>query len=452
MKLPPQVRKALERLNAAGYEAFAVGGCVRDALLGRTPNDWDVTTSARPEQTAACFLDCRRIETGLKHGTLTVILDGMTLEITTFRQDGDYADHRHPVEVTFSPCVEEDLARRDFTVNAMAYHPERGLVDLFGGREDLASRRIVCVGEPARRFDEDGLRILRAIRFASVLDFTVEENTSAALREGRGLLAHIAAERIREEFCKLICGVGAVRILEEYRDVVAQIIPELEACMGFDQHTRYHCYDVYGHTLRALSHSSADLRTRLAILLHDVGKPSCYTRDGDGGHFYGHAEKSAELTGEILRRLRFDRATEEAVTALVGAHHRPIPTDEKSVKRLMQRFSDEDIQRLVALWRCDRLGCAPEFSTPDPALDQVLPTVERLRSANACLSLRDLTVKGQDLMAMGIPAGKELGELLGFLLDRVVDGELPNDRDELLRAARNRWSSLKKQDGFDNRT
>ena len=441
INLPPQVKQALERLQGAGHQAFAVGGCVRDALLGRAPNDWDVTTSACPEETARCFLDCRRIETGLKHGTLTVIMDGMPLEITTFRRDGEYADHRHPLEVTFSSNLEEDLARRDFTVNAMAYDPERGVIDPFGGRADLAARRIACVGEPAKRFDEDGLRILRAIRFASVLDFSVEAGTAAAVHEGRALLSHIAAERIREEFCKLLCGVGVKRILLEYRDVVAQIIPELEACMGFEQNTRYHCYDVYGHAVTALSHACTDLQTRLALLLHDVGKPACYTYDGETGHFYGHAEKSAELTAHILRRLRFDRATEEAVTRLVAFHHRPIPTDETGVKRLMQRLSDEEIQRLVEVWRCDRLGCAPAFAIPDPALESVMETVALIRASKACLTLRDLAIGGQELMALGIPAGKMLGTLLNGLLEDVLEERLENERQALLEAAEKKWKT-----------
>ena len=240
IELPQTVQKAIDRLEAMGYEAYAVGGCVRDSILGRTPNDWDITTSARPEQTAAVFCDARTVETGVQHGTLTVILDGMPLEITTYRRDGAYADNRHPEQVTFSGCIEDDLCRRDFTVNAMAYHPKRGLVDLYGGQEDLARGVIACVGDAETRFHEDGLRILRAIRFASVLDFSVEAATADAVHVCCGLLQNIAAERIREELCKLICGKGAVRILREYADVIAQPMPELYACVGFAQNTKYH--------------------------------------------------------------------------------------------------------------------------------------------------------------------------------------------------------------------
>jgi len=430
----------LERFNAAGHEAYIVGGCVRDALLDRDPNDWDITTSARPEETAACFADQRTVETGLKHGTLTVLMEGMPLEITTFRSDGVYEDHRHPVCVTFSTHIEEDLSRRDFTVNAMAYHPTRGLVDLFGGREDLQARRIACVGEPERRFDEDGLRILRAIRFASVLDFEVDPRTAEAVHGCRHLLTYIAPERIREELCKLITGVGSVRILREYADVIGLFLPELGACVGFAQNTKYHCYDVYEHILQALSHTdSRDLITRLAILFHDIGKPDCYTEDERGGHFYGHGERSAEITRELMRRLRFDNATADAVTRLVKYHDCPIPAEEKGLKRWMQRLSDEDLLRLLEIQRCDRLACAPDYSTPDPSLAQIPGMLQRLRKENACVSLKDLQVKGTDLMELGIPAGKAMGRLLAALLEDVLDGTLPNQRSALLESATKRW-------------
>ena len=440
--LPPQVEQVLRRLEERGYEAYAVGGCVRDAILGRAPNDWDVTTSALPEQTAACFADCRVVETGIKHGTLTVILEGMPLEITTFRSDGEYLDHRHPLSVTFATRVEEDLSRRDFTVNAMAYHPERGLVDLFGGREDLAAGRIACVGEPERRFDEDGLRILRALRFASVLGFSLEPSTAQAIHKMHGLLRHIAPERIREELGKLICGKGAAEILGEYADVVAGILPELGACVGFDQRTKYHCYDVYEHTLHALAWAAGDLITRWAILLHDVGKPLCFTEDERGGHFYGHAEKSAHLAREVMGRLRFDNVTAAAVVRLVELHQRQLSSDEPSVKRLMQKLSDEDLLRLLEVQRCDRLACASPYNQPDPVLEEIPHVLKQIRERGECISLKTLQVNGQDLISLGVPAGKTLGELLSFLLDLVVDGKLPNERDALLQAAKQRWSTL----------
>ena len=437
IELPQTVQKAIDRLESFGYEAYAVGGCVRDSILGRTPNDWDITTSARPEQTAAVFCDARTVETGVQHGTLTVILDGMPLEITTYRRDGAYADNRHPEQVTFSSCIEDDLCRRDFTVNAMAYHPVRGLVDLYGGQEDLARGVISCVGDAKTRFCEDGLRILRAVRFASVLDFSVEENTALAVHACSGLLKNIAAERIREELCKLILGKGAVRILRAYADVIAQPIPELYACVGFAQNTKYHCYDVYEHSLHALeANAGTDLVTRLSILLHDIGKPLTYTEDEQGGHFKGHGDVGVKLTGDILRRLRFDNATAEAVIQLVAYHDRPLAAERRAVKRLMQKMTDENLMRLLELQRCDRVAHAAGFATPPEVLAEIPRLMRELREEDACLSLKTLAIKGNDLMALGVPAGKQMGRLLQLLLDEVVEERLPNEREALLSAAR----------------
>ncbi len=438
-QLPPQVQSALDRLTAAGFAAFAVGGCVRDTLLCRTPNDWDITTSARPEETARVFAGERQVETGLKHGTLTVILGGMPLEITTFRNDGEYADNRHPIRVTFSDRIEDDLSRRDFTVNAMAYHPSVGVVDLFGGAADLARRVIACVGDPVTRFEEDGLRILRALRFAAVLDFEIAPETDAAIRSCRALLQNIAAERIREEFCKLLCGKGAVRILRGYREVIAVFLPEITPSFDFLQNSRYHCHDVWEHTLSALECSKPDLVVRLSLLFHDLGKPHCYTEDQNGGHFKGHADISLSLAEAILSRLRFDNATAARVARLVEQHDRPLSSEPKFVKRLMRAFSDEDILRLLELQRCDRLAHAEEHSTPPTALSEIPAVMQAIREADECLSLRSLAVKGNDLLSLGIPAGKELGALLEKLLSEVLDGTLPNDREILLHQVRE-WS------------
>ncbi len=436
--LPDAVTGALNRLWAAGYDAFAVGGCVRDALLGRVPNDWDITTSARPEETAAVFADCRLVETGIKHGTLTVLFDGEALEITTFRNDGEYADNRHPVSVRFSDTVEEDLSRRDFTVNAMAYAPRRGLVDLFAGVADIHSRTIRCVGDPIKRFSEDGLRILRAIRFASVLDFTVAPETADAIHKMSYLLRGIAAERIREEFCKLVCGRGAVRILREYADVIAHFLPELGDCVGFAQNSRYHCFDVYEHLLQALAcNTGDDLVTRLSILLHDVGKPLCYTEDAEGGHFKGHAAAGVELCRGLLLRLRFDNDTAARVTRLVEWHDRYLPAEPRAVKRLMRLFSDEDILRLMEIKRCDRLAHAEAYRELPSLLEEIPRVMREIRASNACLSLRTMQLRGGDLIAMGIPAGKRIGTILERLLEDVLDGTLPNEHEALCVAARN---------------
>ena len=437
--LPIPVLRALSVLEAYGYEGYTVGGCVRDSLLGRAPNDWDITTNATPDEMKACFKDFRVIETGIRHGTLTVIVDGMQLEITTYRNDGEYLDNRHPVQVTFSEHIEDDLSRRDFTVNAMAYHPTKGLVDLFGGREDLQNRAVRAVGDAKTRFCEDGLRILRAIRFASVLDFDIAEDTAKAVHECRNLLSGIAAERIREEFCKLICGKGAVRILREYIDVVAIFLPELSRCVGFEQNTKYHCYDVFEHTLQALALcENTDLVTRLGILLHDIGKPLCYTEDEKGGHFKGHAPAGVEITKEVLARLRFDNETIRRMALLVEWHDIPLSAEKKRVKRLMQKLSDADILRLLEVKRCDRLAHAKNYREIPPGLALIPSVIDEIRAEDACLSLRTLAVGGDDLMELGIPKGKQIGEMLHALLEEVIEERLPNEKNALLQAAKER--------------
>ena len=437
--LPIPVLRALSVLEAYGYEGYTVGGCVRDSLLGRAPNDWDITTNATPDEMKACFKDFRVIETGIRHGTLTVIVDGMQLEITTYRNDGEYLDNRHPVQVTFSEHIEDDLSRRDFTVNAMAYHPTKGLVDLFGGREDLQNRAVRAVGDAKTRFCEDGLRILRAIRFASVLDFDIAEDTAKAVHECRNLLSGIAAERIREEFCKLICGKGAVRILREYIDVVAIFLPELSRCVGFEQNTKYHCYDVFEHTLQALALcENTDLVTRLGILLHDIGKPLCYTEDEKGGHFKGHAPAGVEITKEVLARLRFDNETVRRMALLVEWHDISLSAEKKRVKRLMQKLSDADILRLLEVKRCDRLAHAKNYREIPPGLALIPSVIDEIRAEDACLSLRTLAVGGDDLMELGIPKGKQIGEMLHALLEEVIEERLPNEKNALLQAAKER--------------
>ncbi len=437
--LPLPVARALSVLEANGYEGYIVGGCVRDSLFGRTPNDWDVTTNATPAEMKACFDGFRVIETGIRHGTLTVILDGMQLEITTYRNDGEYLDNRHPVQVTFSNKIEDDLSRRDFTVNAMAYHPQKGLVDLFDGRRDLQVGIIRCVGDAKTRFEEDGLRILRAIRFASVLDFAIDDDTARAVHACRHLLSGIAAERIREEFCKLICGPGAVRILRDYIDVIAVFLPELNRCVGFEQNTKYHCYDVFEHTLQALELCKGDdLITRLGVLLHDIGKPLCYTEDEQGGHFKGHAPVGVEITREVLTRLRFDNETIRRMELLVEWHDIPLSAEKKRVKRLLQKLSDEDILRLLEIKRCDRLAHAPDFRELPPELAMIPKVIDEIRAEDACLSLRTLAIGGDDLILLGIPKGKQIGQMLQMLLDEVIEERLPNEKNALLQAAKER--------------
>lgn len=433
---PEPVQTALKRLTAAGFSAYIVGGCVRDALRGVTPHDWDCTTSARPEQAAACFPDCHVIETGLQHGTITVVIGKMPIEITTYRIDGSYADHRRPDSVTFTDRLEDDLARRDFTVNAMAYHPDRGLIDCWHGADDLRAGRIACVGNPADRFEEDGLRILRAMRFASVLGFTVAPETAAAIHEKQQLLRHISAERICTELTKLLCGQDAERVLTAFSDVLFTVLPSLAPMHGFDQRNPHHDYDVWTHTLKTVSAVPPEPVLRWAALLHDAGKPHCFTEDGRGGHFYGHADISYEITQTVLKSLKTDRKTYDRVLLLVRLHDTVWNGTEKQLKRTVRKIGADAAKELLLLHRGDVSAQAAIHRAERIAeADRLIGMLNTLLSARAPMSLKDLAVNGGDLLALGYPQGREIGTCLNTLLDCVMDGSLPNTRDALLEAA-----------------
>ncbi len=431
--LPDNVRYAISLLERAGFECYIVGGCVRDALRGITPHDYDLTTSATPDEMLSVFDGLHVIPTGIKHGTLTVLLDGEPLEITTFRTDGEYIDNRHPESVSFSRRLSDDLSRRDFTVNAMAYSERTGLVDLFNGQSDLESGVIRAVGDPEKRFLEDGLRIMRGLRFASVLGFKIENETSAAIFSCRELLSNIAVERLWVEFKKLVCGVGASEILRSYAEVIGVMIPEILPMLGFDQRTHFHCYDVYEHTLRVLEGCDAsDEVLRLAAYFHDIGKPQTLTVDQNGGHFYGHAEAGAELTNAIFRRFHTDNASREQVVRLIREHCRQIEPAERSVRRFAASHDSLAAQRYVALYRADRLACAPD-NRDTSTIDAIESLLNKLAEEKTCLSLATLAVHGDDLTALGY-RGREIGEALKYLLSEVIDGHLPNDRGALLEA------------------
>ena len=432
--IPSYAVSALDRLTDAGHEAWLVGGCVRDFLLGREPGDYDIATAALPEETEAAFAGEHIIETGLKHGTVTVVLEGHPLEITTFRVDGGYSDARHPDRVTFTRSLREDAARRDFTVNAMAYHPRRGLWDGFGGQEDLKNKIIRCVGDPETRFREDGLRILRALRFASVLDFAIEPETERTARETAPLLGRIAAERLSAELDKLLCGPGAGRILTACPDVLGVFLPELLPMVGFDQRNDHHCYDLLTHTAAAVDGVPPDLTLRLAMLLHDAGKPETFSLGEDGqGHFYGHAGRSAAMAEDILRRLRFPNRVRERVTTLVRYHDHPLEPDPKQIRRWLNRLGEADFFALLAVRRADTLALAPANHSRVETLDEIDALARSILAEAPCLTLRDLAVDGRDLMALGY-AGPALGRALRSLLDRVLEGSLPNAREDLLAA------------------
>ena len=435
MQLPDYVMSALDRLTEAGFEAYVVGGCVRDLLMGRTPGDYDVTTSALPEETAAVFAGDRVIETGIKHGTVTVLLSGHPLEITTFRVDGDYSDARHPDAVTFTRSLREDLARRDFTMNAIAWNGAEGLVDPFGGEADIRAGIVRCVGDPGARFREDALRILRCLRFSAVLGFRAEPETAAAARENRALLRQISAERVAAELKKLVCGPDVRRVVLEETDVLGAVLPELLPMRGFDQRNTHHIYDVLEHCAAVCEAVPAEPALRMAALLHDVGKPDCFFLDEDGaGHFYGHGARGAEIADEALRRLRFDNASRERITELVRCHDMLIEPTEKSVLRVFRRFGPDFFFQLVQIKRADALAHAPgQKLTERLERSAALEALGReLLTRRACFSLRDLAVNGDDLIAAGLSPGPAVGEALHALLDAVTDGRAPNEKSALL--------------------
>ena len=437
MKLAPQVNTALELLEAAGYEAYLVGGAVRDFVRDSSPaKDWDIATNALPEQVKAVFAGFRLIETGLKHGTVTVVIDHIQLEITTYRVDGGYTDHRHPDAVSFTRSLKEDLERRDFTMNALAYHPAAGVVDLVGGRADIEAGLVRCVGDPDRRFREDGLRMLRALRFASVYGMTIEPGTAAAVHRNRALLERIAAERVQAELTKLLCGRGAAAVLRSFADVLEVLIPELVPMFGFDQRNPHHDRDVWEHTIAVVEHTPPEPVLRWAALFHDMGKPSCFSLTEDGvGHFFGHAEQGAVMTERILDRLRFDRDGRERIARLVRYHDMPLTADRKRIKRLLSKHGVEAARQLIGLHRADTGGqsavCKPRLAVFD-TMDAI---VEEILREEACFSLKDLAVNGTDMLDLGF-RGREIGAVLQKCLDAVLDERAANDREELLSFAR----------------
>lgn len=432
--LPRRAAYLIGRLTACGHKAFAVGGCVRDSLMGRTPQDWDICTSALPDEMKACFADLHLIETGIKHGTLTVVVEHQPFELTTFRIDGEYEDGRHPKQVRFTSDIEKDLSRRDFTINAMAYHPNIGLIDPFGGAEDLQSGIIRCVGAPGKRFEEDALRIMRGIRFASQLDFVIEEETAAALMASRGLLDKISSERIRTELDKLLCGVGALRVLSQYREILGQVIPEIKPMFDLDQKNSYHIYTVWDHTLHVIDQIKNIPELKLCALFHDIGKPEMMTVTEDGwGHFYRHELSSERIADEVLSRLKYDNHTRETVTSVVRNHSIVFRPSAKQARKLLHKLGEEKLRLLIELEYADVKSQNPVYTQERvSAIQSFSQKVDEVLEADACFSLRDLAVSGGDLIALGLPQGPEIGTALDRLLNLVMEEELPNEKEALL--------------------
>ena len=437
--VPEYVRTALSALESAGWESYAVGGCVRDTLLGRAPHDWDLCTAAPPEAVKAAFPGERVLETGIRHGTVTLLTSEGPLEITTFRTEGLYSDSRHPDSVAFVSDVGEDLRRRDFTVNAMAYSPARGLRDDFGGQADLAAGILRCVGDPAERFGEDALRILRAMRFAARYGFTVEENTARAMLDCRELLTRVSPERCFTELKGILCAPGAGTILREFPQVIFTILPELEPMWGFDQHMpEHHQWDVWGHVTRAVDAVEPETVLRLTMLFHDCGKPATFSTDSDTGksHFYGHPAVGARMADAMLRTLRCDNDTRETVVTLVEHHGDRSEGSVKAVRRLLSQLGEENMRRLKKVRLADAAAHTPETCarmTARATEDQRI--VEELLAREGRMTLKSLAVGGAELRALGLEAGPRMGWVLQTLLEDVINETVPNQREALLARA-----------------
>ena len=425
-------RLALDRLHKNGYEAYVVGGSVRNKMLGMSVDDFDITTGALPSETKSLFPDFTVVETGIKHGTVTVVINGENVEITTYRTEGEYTDSRHPDKVEFTSSLELDLSRRDFTVNALAYDGEGTVVDLFGGEEDIKNKLIRAIGNPYERFNEDALRILRAVRFSSVLGFEIEKNTRAAMIKCKRLLAKISKERIAVEINKLLLGKNVRNALLENWEILAEIIPEIALMHGFDQKNKHHVYDILTHTAIAIENIEPTLQLRLAALLHDTGKPSTCSTDKDGSHhFYGHPSESERIAERYLTEYRYDNFTKERVLLLVRVHDTVIDEDKVYIKKRLRRMGKDAFFELLKLKRADNSAQSPKYLRKDH-FDRIEALTYEILSEEQCFSLKDLAVNGDDLIRLGVPKGKMIGEILGFLLDSVIEERAENSKNVLL--------------------
>ena len=436
-------KKALKELKKSGFCAFFVGGAVRDRIMKRKIHDIDIATDATTEEVTKIFCEKSVIPTGLKHGTVTVVFEKTPIEITTFRTEEDYFDNRHPNKVSFSKNILDDLSRRDFTMNAIAESEDGILTDPFGGRGDIEKKLIKAVGEPEIRFNEDSLRILRALRFSAVLGFSIEERTDKAIRKCRALLKNLSPERVSGELSRLLCGKNAPNVLFSYPEVLGEVIPVLLTMNGFFQHNRHHCFDVFEHTVNVLKNVRPELYMRLAALFHDCAKPQTFSVDENGeGHFYSHAPKSAAIAKNELERLRFDGETIERAVKLIKIHDSPIECDEVTVKKKLRRLGERTFFDLVELQRADNLSQSKEFRFRQNNFDYLEKTAKAILKENECFSLRSLAVNGNDMLSLGF-FGKEVGAVLDFLVEKVIEKTAKNEREELINLAEKEKNRIK---------
>ncbi len=434
---PSYVNTAFKLLEKSGFKAYAVGGCIRDILMNKAPNDWDMTTSSTPEETMEVFKEFRTIPTGIKHGTVTVIIEGIPIEITTMRIDGEYIDSRRPENVKFTADITEDLSRRDFTVNAIAYNHLDGLIDPFNGQRDIELKTIRCVGDPNKRFTEDALRIIRALRFASVLEFNIDTETAKSALINSSLLNNIANERIRVELIKLLTGNGVEKILTEFKDIIFTIIPELKPLDGFEQKTPFHIYDIWTHTVKVVSGVKNTRELRMAALLHDIGKPNkFYLDENNVAHFKGHPELSAKMAAEILKHLRFSNTDISLITQIIFLHDTRPNGSKKRIAKLCSSYSAEILKLTLQLMRGDAAGKNPYFYEHDiQTYELAEKQIEEIEAQKLCLKLSDLDINGKDIAALGYN-GKEIGDVLNYLLEQVIEERIANNYADLTNTAK----------------
>ena len=447
--IPTGARKIIARLEQHGYEAYIVGGCVRDSLMGKSPSDWDICTSARAEEMMALFEDKRVIPTGIQHGTLTILAEDGAYEVTTFRIDGEYLDHRHPKSVAFTRELAEDLSRRDFTINAMAWHPERGLIDLFGGVEDLRDRLVRAVGDPVQRFNEDGLRMLRMVRFATVLDFDYDPATYDAVRKQGHLLQYISKERIQVELNKILLAAHPARGLEDLYTLgmYPYIIPMMCHTVGFAQRGGHHFLDVFEHSLLAVGVIAPELVLRLTMLLHDIGKPFVWDSSESLSYdrFDDHAAVSAKLAGKILRDLKYDNATRKDVVELIAHHNDILLPDPVNVRRALARLGEVQTRRLVHVKVADLIAhdLAGEREKILALFAEISDVIDEVVARGDCTSVKALAIGGQDMMALGL-SGRAIGQMLNAALELVLEKPEMNTRETLLNWVRGNLENCQK--------